>query len=103
MRVVPFAILMAAGALALSSSFAGACDEIEAQDLNSRIEAALTLAETSGSLDAAGQDKLTALRQELSAASDAQTQALESGDEAKLNQVCETYEDILEQAEALGQ
>jgi hypothetical protein len=36
---------MALGVLAVSSSYAGACEEIEAQDLNSRIEAALTLAE----------------------------------------------------------
>ena len=103
MRVVPFAIVMAAVALAAATSQANACEEVEAQDLNSRIEAALTLAETSGSLDADGQDKLTALRQELSDASDAQAQALDSDDQDKLNQVCETYQDILEQAEALSQ
>jgi hypothetical protein len=94
---------MALGVLAVSSSYAGACEEIEAQDLNSRIEAALTLAETSGSLDADGQDRLAALREDLSKASDAQTQALESDDEAKLNEVCETYEDMLKQAESLSQ
>ncbi len=103
MRVVPFATLMALGVLAVSSSYAGACEEIEAQDLNSRIEAALTLAETSGSLDADGQDRLTALREDLSKASDAQLQAQDSGDSAKLNEVCETYEDILKRAESLSQ
>ena len=103
MRLVPFAALMALAALAVSTSYAGACEEIEAQDLNGRIEAALTLAETSGSLDADGQDRLTALREDLSKASEQQTQALDSDDEAKLNEVCETYEDILKQAESLSQ
>lgn len=103
MRAVPFAILVAVGALAVSSAHAEACDEVQAQDLNSRIEAALTLAETSGSLDADGQDRLTVLREDLSKASDAQLRAQDSGDSAKLNEVCETYEDILKQAESLSQ
>lgn len=94
---------MTAGVLAVSSAYAGTCSEIEAQDLNSRIEATLLLAETSGSLDTAGQDKIKALREDLSEAGDAQTQALDSDDEAKLNEVCETYQDILKQAEALSQ
>lgn len=103
MRVVFSAILMAVGALGVSSGYGSACDEIEAQDLNSRIEAALALAETSGSLDADGQDKITALRDDLSKASDAQTRALDSDDAAKLAEVCESYRDILEQAESLSQ
>ena len=76
--------------------------EIQAQDLNSRIEAALALAETSAGLDADGQARLNALRDEFSQIGDAQTQALDTGDAAQLDEVCQAYEDILEQAESLN-
>ncbi|NIQ94883.1 MAG: hypothetical protein GWN87_12235 [Desulfuromonadales bacterium] len=95
--------MMAAGVLAGSSAYADSCSEIEAQDLNSRIEAALLLAETTDSLDPAGQDKIKALRADLSKASDAQMRAQESDDTAKMDEVCVTYEDILKEAESLSQ
>lgn len=94
---------MAAGLLAVSPAHAGACSEDEAQDLNSRIEAALTLAETSEGLDAAGQEKIVALRQELAEASKAQMQAQDSDDDAQMNEVCKTYEALLQQTESLSQ
>ena len=101
MKLASLAVFAVAGLLWVSPLQAEDCTEMAAQDMNSEIEAGLLLAETSESLDADGQSKIVSLRQEFSKAGDAQTQALESGDDAKLNEVCETYKDILAQVEAL--
>lgn len=101
MKLASLAIFAVASILWMSPSQAEDCTEMAAQDMNSEIEAGLLLAETSESLDADGQSKIESLRQEFSKAGDAQTQALESGDDAKLNDVCQTYKDILAQIETL--
>ena len=102
MKIVSLTILTVAGVLTVSPLYAGTCDEITAQDLNSRIEADLLLAETSEGLDAAGQDRIRGLKEDFSKASDMQTQALDSGDLTKLKEVCPMYEDILKQIESLN-
>lgn len=102
MKIVSLTILAVAGVLTVSPLYAGTCDEITAQDLNSRIEADLSLAETSEGLDAAGQDRIRDLKEDFSKASDMQTQALDSGDLTKLKEVCPMYEDILRQIGALN-
>ena len=101
MKLAFLAVFAIAGVLGTSPSYAETCDEMAAQDLNSKIEAELLLAETSESLDADGQDKIRGLREDFSAASDQQTQALDSGDEAKMNEICASYKEILAQLEAL--
>lgn len=102
MKIVSLTILTVVGVLTVSPLYAETCDEITAQDLNNRIEADISLAETSDGLDAAGQDRIRDLREDFSKASDMQTQALDSGDSTKLKEVCPMYEDILRQIEALN-
>ncbi len=102
MKIVSLTILTAVGVLTVSPLYAKTCDEIAAQDLNSRIEADFLLAETSDSLDAAGQDRIRDLKEDFSKVSDLQTQALDSGDLTKLKEVCPMYEDILRQIESLN-
>ncbi len=102
MKIVSLMILTVVGVLTVSPLYAETCDEIAAQDLNSRIEADFLLAETSDSLDAAGQDRIRDLKEDFSKVSDLQTQALDSGDLTKLKEVCPMYEDILRQIESLN-
>jgi hypothetical protein len=102
MKIVSLTVLTAVGVLAVSPLYAKTCDEIAAQDLNSRIEADFLLAETSDGLDAAGQDRIRDLKEDFSKVSDLQTQALDSGDLTKLKEVCPMYEDILRQIESLN-
>ena len=102
MRLVSLAVLAFVGVLAISPLYAETCDEITAQDLNSRIEADLLLAETSDSLDEAGRNKIRDLKEDFSKASDLQTQALDSDDLPKLNEACQMYKDILRQIEVLN-
>ena len=102
MKIASLTILAVVGVLTVSPLYAGTCDEVTAQDLNSRIEADLSLAETSDGLDAAGQERIRDLKENFSKASDLQTQALESGDLTKLKEVCPMYEDILKQIESLN-
>ena len=102
MKIVSLTILTLVGFLAVSPLYAETCDEVTAQNLNSRIEADLLLAETSDSLDAAGRNKIRDLKEDFSKARDLQTQALDSGDLTKLNEVCQMYEDILRQIETLS-
>jgi hypothetical protein len=101
-KLVSLTILTVVGVLTVSPLYAETCDEITAQDLNSRIEGDLVLAETSESLDADGRNKIIGLKEDFSKASDLQTQALDSGDLTKLNEVCQMYEDILRQIEPLS-
>jgi len=102
MKIVSLTILAVVGVLTVSPLYAGTCDEVTAQDLNSRIEADISLADTSDSLDAAGQDRIRDLKEDFSKVSDLQTQALDSGDLTKLKEVCPMYEDILRQIESLN-
>ena len=102
MKIVSLTVLTVVGVLTVSPLYAKTCDEIAAQDLNSRIEADFLLAETSDSLDAAGQDRIRDLKEDFSKVSDLQTQALDSGDLTKLKEVCPMYEDILRQIESLN-
>ncbi len=102
MKIMSLTILAVVGVLTVSPLYAGTCDEIAAQDLNSRIEADFLLAETSDSLDAAGQHRIRDLKEDFSKVSDLQTQALDSGDLTKLKEVCPMYEDILGQIESLN-
>ena len=102
MKIVSLTILTVVGVLTVSPLHAKTCDEIAAQDLNNRIEADISLAETSDGLDAPGQDRIRDLREDFSKASDMQTQALDSGDLTKLKEVCPMYEDILRQIGALN-
>ena len=102
MKIVSLTILTLVGFLAVSPLYAETCDEVTAQNLNSRIEADLLLAETSDSLDAAGRNKIRDLKEDFSKARDLQTQALDSGDLTKLNEVCQMYEDILRKIETLS-
>ena len=102
MKIVSLTILAVVGVLTVSPLYAGTCDEVTAQDLNSRIEADLSLAETFDGLDAAGQERIRDLKEDFSKASDLQTQALESGDLTNLQEVCPMYEDILKQIESLN-
>jgi hypothetical protein len=102
MKIVSLTILAVVGVLTVSPLYAGTCDEIAAQDLNSRIEADISLAETSDGLEAAGQERIRVLREDFSKVSDLQTQALDSGDLTKLKEVCPMYEDILRQIESLN-
>jgi hypothetical protein len=102
MKIVSLTVLTAVGVLAVSPLYAKTCDEIAAQDLNSRIEADFLLVETSDGLDAAGQDRIRDLKEDFSKVSDLQTQALDSGDLTKLKEVCPMYEDILRQIESLN-
>ena len=102
MKIVSLTILTLVGILAVSPLYAETCDEVTAQNLNSRIEADIVLAETSDSLDAAGRNKIRDLKEDFSKASDLQTQALESGDLTKLKEVFPMYEDILKQIESLN-
>jgi hypothetical protein len=102
MKIVSLTVLTVVGVLAVSPLYAKTCDEIAAQDLNSRIEADFLLVETSDGLDAAGQDRIRDLKEDFSKVSDLQTQALDSGDLTKLKEVCPMYEDILRQIESLN-
>jgi hypothetical protein len=102
MKIVSLTVLTVVGVLTVSPLYAETCDEIAAQDLNSRIEADFLLAETSDGLDAAGQDRIRDLKEDFSKVSDLQTQALDSGDLTKLKEVCPMYEDILRQIESLN-
>jgi hypothetical protein len=102
MKIVSLTVLTAVGVLTVSPLYAKTCDEIAAQDLNSRIEADFLLAETSDGLDAAGQDRIRDLKEDFSKVSDLQTQALDSGDLTKLKEVCPMYEDILGRIESLN-
>ena len=102
MKLVSLTILTVVGVLTVSPLYAETCDETTAANLNSRIEADLLLAETSESLDADGRNKIKGLKEDFSKASDLQTQALDSGDLTKLNEVCQMYEDILRQIEPLS-
>jgi len=101
MKRVFLAVFSVAVVLGASPIYADTCDEMMAQDLNSEIEEQLVLAETSDSLDADGQNKIQELRGDFSRLSDQQTQALDGGDEAKLNEVCASYKEILAQIEML--
>ena len=93
--------LAIAGVLGATPLYAETCDEMAAQDLNSEIEEKLVLAETSESLDAGGQDQIRSLREDFSNVSNQQTQALDSGDEAKMNEICASYKEILAQLQTL--
>lgn len=101
MKLAFLAAIAIAGVLGATPLYAETCDEMAAQDLNSEIEEKLLLAETSESLDADGQNKIRSLREDFSNVSDQQTQALESGDEAKMNEICASYKEILARLETL--
>ena len=102
MKLVLATILTVVGVLTGSPVSAETCDQLMAQNLNSRIEADLLLAETSESLDADGAEKITGLKEEFSEVSNLQTQALDSGDSTQLNDVCQRYREILAQLEELA-
>jgi hypothetical protein len=102
MKLVSLTTLTLAGVLTVSPLYAATCDEVTAENLNTMIEADILLAETSDSIDAAGRNSIRDLKKDFSKASDLQTQALDSGDLTKLNEVCQMYEDILRQIEPLS-
>jgi hypothetical protein len=101
-KLVSLTVLTVVGVLTASPLYAETCDEVTAENLNTMIEADLLLAETSDSLDAAGRNSIRDLKEDFSKASDLQTQAMDSGDLTKLNEVCQMYEDILRQIEPLS-
>jgi hypothetical protein len=95
-------ILISLALLMTPPSLAADCDEVTAENLNTRIETDILLAETSDNLDAAGQNSIRDLKEDFSKASDLHAQVMDSGDLTKLNEVCQTYEDILRQIEPLS-
>ena len=96
-------MLCVVAALSAAPVSAQTCDEISAQDLNSRIETALTLQETAETVTAEVEKRIIDLRSEFAKVGELQTQALDSGDSAKLEEVCRQYEEILGEVEALNE
>lgn len=96
-------ILMASAWLITSPSLAAECDEDGAADFNSRIEANFAMMEGSGTENVAMQEKIEALKQEFSQASQIHSKALDSGNQGDLNEACGRYESILKAQAGLGE
>jgi hypothetical protein len=96
-------ILMSSAWLITSPSLAAECDEDAAADFNSRIEANFATLEGSGTENVAMQEKVEALKQEFSQAGQIHSQALDSGNQADLNEACGRYESILKAQAGLGE
>jgi len=95
--------LLSSMLLAASSALAAECDEDSAADFNSRIQANFTIMESSDTQDVAVRQQIEALQQKFSEAGKLHTDALESHDQAALNEACERYEAILKEQASLGE
>jgi hypothetical protein len=95
--------LLSSMLLGAATALADECNEDSAADFNSRIQANFTIMESSDTQDVAVQQKIEALQQKFSEAGKLHTDALESHDQAALDEACARYEAILEEQASLGE